>query len=83
MREAGVTPRMQEIVLPHAIPAVPMRLTFGAWDEWWNEIRRDRPEELTRARISLENLNWDDPFPEPVAPIAPDSIDDGGEAINV
>lgn len=74
MAAHGTTPRMTEIVLDDAIPEVPIRLTFGHWDQWWMNLP---PEERARAQISLGNLDLDDAIPAAVEEVI-DPTDDGG-----
>ncbi len=85
LANAGQTPRMQEIILADSIPEIPIRLTFGSWEEWW---RRLPAEERRRSIISMENMRFDDPS---IIPDAPDLVtghydddedyDDGGVEI--
>jgi hypothetical protein len=78
----GVTPRLTEIVMPDAIPEVPVRLTFGRWDEWWMALE---PEQRAMAQISLGNLALDDAANVPIGQVqeaAPVEVDDGGTTID-
>lgn len=79
LEEFGSTPFMERINNPGAIPEVPTNLTFGAWDQWWNQLE---PLERARARISINNLAEDTPddFPAEI-PVLVGTDDDGGEDI--
>ncbi len=75
LRDHGMTARTREIVLPNSIPSIPMRLTYGSWEEWF---RTQVPaEELRRAEIAIANVRADGGIPEPT-PVA-DAFEDREE----
>lgn len=78
LANAGETIRTEEIVLPNSIPEVPVRLTFGSWEQWWSRIPE---EERVRARISMENYFADNPTTAFVDDVEEIETDDGGTDI--
>jgi hypothetical protein len=79
MATDGAEPRSTPIVLNNSIPEIPIRLTYGRWEEWLLEnIPR---EELARLRVTMGNIDWETVLAGVTTPAPDVDNDDGGVVV--